>query len=205
MERMGSAGIRAQKACRPTRLFAGLFVGLETSERTSENRGVPGSSPGLAIDRSPMITRFAAIRLWSSGGECGPDLGDELATVAFSPDPSVAGTCGHGQPARRSRPRDHENHPWCHACDRPIVERRALPPSRGSGSGDDALVLRPHVVRCERLGLDQPDARLPGESEATVHRVIPLFVRMESGRRGGSGSSSKELPAAPIGPFVNRK
>jgi hypothetical protein len=42
---------------------AGVSAGFEGFERTSENRGVPGSSPGLAIDRSPMTKRFTAIRL----------------------------------------------------------------------------------------------------------------------------------------------
>ncbi len=57
----------------------------------------------------------------------------------FCSTPSVAGTRAIGHLARRSRPRDHGNHSWCHACDRPIVERRALPPSRGSDSGTTLL------------------------------------------------------------------
>ena len=53
MERIESAGIRARQACCWTRLFPGFLAGLEGFEQTSENRGVPGSSPGLAIQFEP--------------------------------------------------------------------------------------------------------------------------------------------------------
>jgi hypothetical protein len=49
MERMESAGIRSRRAAAGTPLFAGVLPGFEGFERTTENRGVPGSSPGLAI------------------------------------------------------------------------------------------------------------------------------------------------------------
>ena len=65
MERMESAGIRARPAGCRTRLLTGFSAGFEGFERTSENRGVPGSSPGLAIegrqvragDEAPVIAR----------------------------------------------------------------------------------------------------------------------------------------------------
>ena len=62
-ERMESAGIRLARPISRHHLFAGVSARFEGLERLSENRGVPGSSPGLAIDRSPMTTRFTAIRL----------------------------------------------------------------------------------------------------------------------------------------------
>jgi hypothetical protein len=49
MERMESAGIRARNAFCSTRVFAGHFNEFEGFERTTENRGVAGSIPALAI------------------------------------------------------------------------------------------------------------------------------------------------------------
>jgi hypothetical protein len=46
---MESAGIRVREAAERSRLFAGPSAQLEGFERTTENRGVPDSSPGLAI------------------------------------------------------------------------------------------------------------------------------------------------------------
>src|SRR5437773_10520705 len=43
------------RAARGAHLFAGVFAGFEGFERTTENRGVPGSSPGLAIRFDPSL------------------------------------------------------------------------------------------------------------------------------------------------------
>jgi hypothetical protein len=62
MERMESAGIRAAVPVSRDRLFTGIFARFERFERLSENRGVPGSSPGLAIAQSSMDAGFSAFR-----------------------------------------------------------------------------------------------------------------------------------------------
>jgi hypothetical protein len=67
MERMESAGIRVVRPVSGDRLFAGFFAGLEGFERTSENRGVPGSTPGLAISRKARIRAS-----WAVLAACGP-------------------------------------------------------------------------------------------------------------------------------------
>jgi hypothetical protein len=52
----------------------------------------------------------------------------------FRSIPRSPGALSSGHRAACSRPGDHGNHSWCHACDRPIVKRRVLTPLRGSGS-----------------------------------------------------------------------
>ena len=73
MERMESAGIRGREAAAGPRVFAGFLAGLEGFERTTENRGVPGSSPGLAIRQSPMPAQFTGFRSEMACRRTGPD------------------------------------------------------------------------------------------------------------------------------------
>src|SRR5712692_4640306 len=61
MERMEFTGIRAREAAARPRLFTAFSAGFEGLERTSENRGVPGSSPGLAMRRSPACMRCVVV------------------------------------------------------------------------------------------------------------------------------------------------
>ena len=53
---------------RRTRCFPGISASFESCNRTSENRGVPGSSPGLAIStpKSRMGARFSSCG-WNAG------------------------------------------------------------------------------------------------------------------------------------------
>jgi hypothetical protein len=51
-----SANFRAEEPVTQSRLFAGVSGPFERRDRTTENRGVPGSSPGLAI-RNPAFQR----------------------------------------------------------------------------------------------------------------------------------------------------
>jgi hypothetical protein len=46
-------------------------------EHTTENRGVPGSSPGLAIGESRVTRGFSAFRLLTRHRETGLSSGDE--------------------------------------------------------------------------------------------------------------------------------
>jgi hypothetical protein len=56
----GICGYPGRETTAGPRLFAGFLAELEGFERTSENRGVPGSSPGLAIQASPGSNRDRA-------------------------------------------------------------------------------------------------------------------------------------------------
>ena len=59
---MESAGIRARQTCCRTPLSCGVLAGFEVFELTSENRGVPGSSPGLAVQTRRARTGYLARR-----------------------------------------------------------------------------------------------------------------------------------------------
>jgi hypothetical protein len=53
-------------------LFSSIFAVPKAEDRTPENRGVPGSSPGLAIE-TRMAARFSGLRCLNSGvcrGSC---------------------------------------------------------------------------------------------------------------------------------------
>lgn len=58
-ERTEFAAFASRRATVETRLFAARSDEFEAKDRTTENRGVGGSSPGLAIRGPPAIRRFS--------------------------------------------------------------------------------------------------------------------------------------------------
>jgi hypothetical protein len=92
-ESMESAGIPPVEAVARPRLFSAVVAGFEGFERTSENRGVPGSSPGLAIAKRPMNVRFPAIG-WDADRQMNWGRSPFRATHR-RPDP-----CPHGHLAK---------------------------------------------------------------------------------------------------------
>jgi hypothetical protein len=61
-EQRGSAGIGVIEAHRRRWRSAGLFLISRTDRRVPENRGVPGSIPGLAISTYRLLTRGISAR-----------------------------------------------------------------------------------------------------------------------------------------------
>jgi hypothetical protein len=59
------AGFRHSKRVRGIGLVTGILAPFEGRDRTTENRGVPGSSPGLATATTGMVAGFTFFRFLS--------------------------------------------------------------------------------------------------------------------------------------------
>jgi hypothetical protein len=126
------------------------FVTVDARDRTTENRGVPGSSPGLAITKARMVAGFSAFWLVRTRSKSPAHSGDEKETAAEEHGPTGLGEPREPASALGFR-HDSNFRPHDVLSCAPEFERHV-------GVGDRFGVLRPsHALgRCRRRWKTDP-------------------------------------------------